>query len=65
MIPPGLRPAASAALPSVLILRDSRFGIRLTGKPAGLHVLDVLNDGLGFLRLRSRIGLGLLLRQLA
>jgi hypothetical protein len=64
MIPPGLRPAASPARPPVLILCDGRFGIRLTGKPAGLHVLHVLNDGLSLLRLRSRIGLGLLLRQL-
>jgi hypothetical protein len=32
----------------VLILRDRRCGIRLTGKPAGLHVLHGLNDGLGF-----------------
>ena len=31
---------------------------------ASVHVLHVLNDGLRFLRLRSRIGLGLLLRQL-
>ena len=65
MIPPSLRPAAALTWPAVLILRDRRFGIRLTGKPAGLHVLDVRNDGLGFLRLRSRRGLGLLLRQLA
>jgi hypothetical protein len=49
----------------VLILRDRRGGIRLTGEPAGSHVLHVRNDGLGFLRLRRRIGLGVLLRQLA
>jgi len=65
MIPPGLGPAASAALPSVLILRDGRFGISLTGKPAGLHMLAVLHDCCGFLRLRRGIRLGLLLRELA
>jgi hypothetical protein len=48
----------------VLILRDGRYGIRFTGKPASLHVRDVLNDGLSFLRLRSAIGLCWLLRQL-
>jgi hypothetical protein len=65
MIPPGLGPAASSALPPVLILCDGRRGIRLTGKPAGLHMLDVRNDCGGFLRLRSGIRLGLLLRELA
>jgi hypothetical protein len=48
----------------VLILRDGRYGIRFTGKPAGLHVRAVLNDSLSFLRLRSAICLGLLLCQL-
>jgi hypothetical protein len=65
MIPPGLRPAAALPWPAVLILRDRRCGSRLTGQPAGLHVLHVRNDGLGVLRWRSRIRLGLLLRQLA
>src|SRR5262249_1688169 len=37
---------------------------RLTGTPAGLHALHVRNDGLRFLRWRSRIGLGLRLRPL-
>ena len=64
MIPPGLRPAASLARPPVLILRDGRYGIRFTGKPAGLPVRDVRNDGLSFLRLRHAIDLCLLLRQL-
>src|SRR5262249_17918921 len=61
MIPPGLRPATSLARPPVLILRDGRYGIRFTGKPAGLHVRDVLNDGLSFLRLHSAVCLCLLL----
>ena len=65
MIPPGLGPAASSALPPVLILCDGRRGIRLTGKPAGLHMLDVRNDCGGFLRWRSGIRLCLLLRELA
>src|SRR5262245_52258446 len=65
MIPPGLGPAASSALPPVLILCDGRCGIRLTGKPAGLHLLDVRNDCGGFLRLRSGRRLGWLLRELA
>src|SRR5919109_5039966 len=65
MIPPRLGPAASAALPPGLILRDGRFGIRLTGKPAGLHMLEVLHDCGGFLRLRSGLRLGLLRREWA
>jgi hypothetical protein len=65
MIPPGLGPAASAALASMLILRDGRCGIRRTGKPAGLPRLDVLHDCCGFLRVRSGIRLCLLRRALA
>src|SRR5262245_16577110 len=34
MIPPGLGPAASAAMPSVVILRDGRCGISRTGQTA-------------------------------
>ena len=64
MIPPGLRPAATAAWAPVLVLCNGRCGIRLTSKPASLHVRAVLNDGRRFLRLRSRIRLGLLLHQL-
>jgi hypothetical protein len=63
MIPPGLGPAASLARPSGLILPDGRCGIRLTGTPAGVPGLPVRNDGLRFLRWRSRLGLGLRLRQ--
>jgi hypothetical protein len=47
----------------VRILREGRCGLRFTGKPASLPVLQVRNDGLRFLRWRSCIGLGLLLRQ--
>src|SRR4029450_3534571 len=57
--------AASPARPPVLILRDRRFGIRRTGKPAGLHALHVLCNSSSFLRLCGGICLGLLLRQLA
>src|SRR5262245_35033075 len=64
MIPPGLGPAAAPPQAPVLILRDGRGSISFTSKPAGLHVLKMLNNRLRFLRLRSRIGLGLLLRQL-
>ena len=64
MIPPSLGLAAAPPRSPVLILRDGRGSISFTGKPAGLHVLDMLNDRLSFLRLRSRIGLDLLLRQL-
>jgi hypothetical protein len=49
----------------VLILRDRRFGIRRTGKPAGLHALHVLCNSSSFLLFCGGIGLGLLLRQLA
>src|SRR6266446_1000594 len=65
MIPPGAWAAASLSLSPALILRDSRCGIRLTCKPPGLHVLAVRRDGGGFLGLRGRICLRLLLRQLA
>jgi hypothetical protein len=47
----------------VLILRNSRFGIRCTGKPAGVHPLDVVGEGFGFLLLGAGIRLGVLLGQ--
>jgi hypothetical protein len=47
----------------VLIFRNRGCGIRLTGKPPCLHVLDVGRDCCGFLLLRSGIPLGLLLGQ--
>jgi hypothetical protein len=43
-------------------LRDSGFGISLTGKPPSVNVLDAVCDCYGFRRLGDRIGLGLLLR---
>jgi hypothetical protein len=64
MIPPGLRTAASPARPPGLIFRDRLGGIRLTGKPAGVHALHMLGDGPRFLRWRAGIRLGLLVRQL-
>jgi hypothetical protein len=65
MIPPGLGPVTSPALPPMRIRRDGRFGIRLTGKPAGLSMLDVLHDGCGFFRLRSALRRCWLLRKWA
>ena len=65
MIPPGLGPAASPARPPVFILRDRRCGIRLTRKPLRVDMLHVGCHGCGFLRWRSGIRLGLLLRQVA
>src|SRR4029434_8141933 len=65
MIPPWAWRAPSPSRPPHLILRDGGCGIRLTGKPPGVHLLDVRRDGFGFLRLRGGIGLRLLLGQLA
>ena len=53
------------ARPPVLVLRDGRYGIRLTGKPPRLHLRAVRSDSFGFFGLRSAIRLGLLLCQLA
>ena len=64
MIPPGAWAAASVSWPLVLILRDGGCGIRLTGKPAGVHSLHMVCNGLGFLPLGAGIRLGLLLGQL-
>ena len=64
MIPPGLRPAAPAAWPAVLILGNSGCGIRLTGKPPCLHLPHAVDERLGFLRSGCGIGLRLLLGQL-
>jgi hypothetical protein len=47
-----------------LILCESRGGIRLTSKPPCVDMLHMIGDGGGCLALGSRIGLGLLLRQL-
>jgi hypothetical protein len=64
VIPPGLGPAATPTWSPVLILCNGRCGIRLTGQPPGLHLLHVRSDGAGFLPLRVRIRLRLLLGQL-
>ena len=64
VIPPGLRPAAAPARPSVLVLREGCGGIRLTGKPPRLHLRDVRHEGCGFFGLHRARGLGLLRRSL-
>ena len=64
VIPPGAWTAPAASLAPALIRCDSRFGIRLTRKPLRVDILHLVGDGCGFLRLGSRIGLGVLLRQL-
>ena len=64
MIPPWARRAPSPSRAPALILRDGGFGIRLTGKPAGLHLAHMLSHRVGFLRLTSGIALRLLLSEL-
>ena len=56
---------ASSSWPPALTLRNGGFGIRLTGKPPGLSLLDVRRDDCGVLLVGGGIDLGLLLRQLA
>jgi hypothetical protein len=65
MLSPGARRAPASSRAPALRLRAGSFGIRLTGTPPGLHLLDVRCDGFGCLRLRGGIGLRLLLCQLA
>ncbi len=65
MRPPGAWTVASSSWPPALTFRNGGFGIRLTGKPPGLSLLDVRRDDCGFLRVCGGRGLGLLLRQLA
>lgn len=64
MIPPGARPAASAALPSALIRGDGGLGIGLAGEPPGVHLPHLGGHGFSFLHLSRCRGLGVLLRQL-
>jgi len=64
MIPPRAWAAATTARLLLLILRDGSGGIRLTGKPPGVHPLHVVGEGLGFLLLGADIRLGVLLGQL-
>jgi hypothetical protein len=61
MIPPQVWTATATARLVVLILRDGRYGIRFTGKPAGVHPLDVVSKGFSFLRLGAGIRLRVLL----
>src|SRR5262249_5285539 len=65
MIPPRMWTAPATARLVVFILRNSRCGIRLTGKPAGVHALDAVSEGLSFLCLGAGIRLRVLLSQLA
>ena len=65
MIPPRVWTATATARLLGLILRDGRCGIRFTGKPAGVHPLDVVGEDLSFLRLGAGIRLRVLLGQLA
>src|SRR5262249_51496548 len=64
VIPPGARLAASAALPSALILGDGGLGIGPAGTPPGVPLSHVVGHGLRFLHWRPGRGLGVLLRQL-
>jgi hypothetical protein len=64
VIAPGLGPAASSSRAAVLLVRASRFSIRLTGKPAGGHLVPMLCHRVGFLRLTSGIALRWLLSSL-
>jgi hypothetical protein len=64
MLPPDLRPATSPAWPPVGILCTRCFSVRLTRKPPRVDMLPVGCAGGGFFHLGSRVGLGLLLRQL-
>jgi hypothetical protein len=56
--------ASSAVLASALILCEGGPSVGEAGKPLGLDTLDMVVHGIGFLRLRHRIGPSLLLRQL-
>src|SRR4030095_7409554 len=65
MIPPRVWTATATARLVGLILRHGRYGIRFTGKPAGVHPLDVVGEGFSFLLLSAGIRLRVLLGQLA
>src|SRR5215471_19165477 len=64
MVPPALGPATSPARPPLLICRDRLGGSRLTGTPAGVPALPMLDDGPRCLGLRAGIRLGMLVHQL-
>jgi hypothetical protein len=63
VIPPKAWATPSWSLPAGLIRRDRSFGIGETSKPPGLHVLPMVCDRCGCLRLGDGLGLGWLLRQ--
>src|SRR4029453_5669070 len=65
VIAPGAWVAASPPLPSPLVLCYGSFRVRQTRKPLRVYPRDVVGQHGGFLRLRARIGLRLLLGQLA
>ena len=64
VIPPGARPAPAVARPPALIGGDGGLGIRRAGEPLRLYLPHVVGNGLGFLLLRPRIRLRMLLGQL-
>ena len=61
VIPPGARPAPAVARPPALIGGDGGLGIRRAGEPRRLYLPHVVGNGLGFLLLRPRIRLRILL----
>ena len=58
---PGARCAAPPSLPTAFLVADGRLGVGRTGKPAGFHALDVLDDTLGLFGLGGGIRRGCLL----
>jgi hypothetical protein len=64
VLSPGVRPAPAAALPPAFIVGTGGLGIGQAGEPLRLHLPPVVGPGLGFLRLRTGIRLGMLLGQL-
>ena len=65
MVAPRAWAASPSSLPLACILRDSGFSISQTRKLPDFHPFDMVSNGLGFLGLRARRGLRLLLGQLA
>src|SRR5215211_2963315 len=61
MIPPRVGTATAAAWLLVRILHYGRGGLRFTGKPAGVHPLDVVGEGPSCLCLGAGIRLRVLL----
>ena len=65
MIAPEAWRTAPPSLPTAFLVDYGRLGLSRTGKPAGLHTLEVLSDALGLFRLGGAVGHGRLLGQLA